>query len=54
MFATKKLKGGLPYGEKSLRIMFARFDTIHERDGHQKDGQTPCYGEGRACSLARL
>jgi len=34
----------LPEGEKFVKIMFIRFDTIHERDRQthiRTDGQTP-------------
>ena len=38
---------------KCLRIMFTRFDTIHERDG-QTDGRTPHHSIDSACSQAAL
>jgi len=42
-FGTKKssrIVCGLPDGEKKSEDMFARFDTIHERDRYQTDRRT--------------
>ena len=40
-FGMEKLERcGYPMAKKS-ETMFTRFDTIHERDGHGTDGQTP-------------
>ena len=53
--------GGLPDGEKKSEDMFARFDTIHERDRYQTDRRTDRqmntarrHSQATLCSLAAV